>query len=143
MRVIDDANAIYVIITPNTVQVSARSADRFQVIVLPLYSMIGFVRASATSAGIVNARVPRMARPKREVCQARTPAPSIRKPRMTIRNSDRCQEGAVKIYGRAGRVSHHCPGPFKKTLRKSSHDGREVKRFGCWYRLSDGSKTGR
>ena len=44
--------------TPKTVQASARSPDLFQVIVFPLYSMIGLVRTSAAMAGIVNARVP-------------------------------------------------------------------------------------
>ena len=132
-----------VIITPNTVQVSARSADRFQVIVLPLYSMIGFVRASATSAGIVNARVPENGRAEKgRITQARTPAPSIRKPRMTIRNSDRCHEGAVKIYRASWPSFTSLSWAIKKTLRKSSHDGQEVKRSCCWYRLSDGSKTG-
>ena len=44
--------------TAKTVQVRARSADRFQVMVLPVYSMIGFVRTRAAMAGIVNASVP-------------------------------------------------------------------------------------
>jgi hypothetical protein len=98
MSLTEDKSAINVMITPKTVQESARSADRFQVIVFPLYSMISFVRASATSAGIVKARVPEKGKVENgRITQARTPAPSIRKPRMMIRKSERFHEGAVKI----------------------------------------------
>ncbi len=61
--------------------------------------MIGFVRASATSAGMVNAKIPENGRAEKgSITQDLTPAPSIRRPRITIRNSDRCQDGAVNIY---------------------------------------------
>jgi hypothetical protein len=99
MKLTENRSAINVMITPKTVQASARSADRFQVIVFPSYSMISFVRTSATMAGIVKASVPENRRVENgKNTQARTPTPSIRKPRMMIRKSERFHEGAVKIY---------------------------------------------
>jgi hypothetical protein len=49
-------------------------------------------------AGIVKASVPENGRDENgRIPQARTPAPSIRRPRMMIRKSERFHEGAVKI----------------------------------------------
>jgi hypothetical protein len=60
--------------------------------------MIGFVRTNATMAGIVKASVPENRRVEiGRITQARTPDPSIRRPSMMIRKSERFHEGAVKI----------------------------------------------
>src|SRR4030042_451120 len=98
MSLTDDASAINVMITPKTVLERARRADRFQVIVFPVYSIIGFVSTRAAIAGMVNARVPENGRAEKgRITHARTPAPSISRPRTTIRNSERFHEGGVKI----------------------------------------------
>ena len=52
------ASEAKVMMTAKTVQARARSAERFQVIVLPEYSMIGFVKRKAAIAGMVKASVP-------------------------------------------------------------------------------------
>src|SRR5512137_1008182 len=94
----EKARAMYVMITPKTVQLSARRADRFQVIVFPIYSIIGFVRRNAASAGKVNARVPENgSAEKGRITHARTPAPSINNPRRIIRERERFHEGATKM----------------------------------------------
>jgi hypothetical protein len=99
MNLTDEASETKVMITPKTVHERARRADRFQVIVFPLYSIIGFVRRSAAIAGMVNARVPENGRAEKgRITHARTPAPSMSSPRMMIKNRERFHEGAVKIY---------------------------------------------
>ena len=118
MRVTEDNSAASVMITPNTVHASARSPDRFQVMVLPLYSIMGFVRSRAAIAGILNAMVPEKRNfsgrknrlllstvgivnailPEGSVSQARAQAPSMIRPRRTMRMNDRNADGAVKIY---------------------------------------------
>jgi len=85
-------------ITPKTVQVRERRSDLFQVIFFPIYSITGLVRRNAASAGMVNARVPENgSAEKGRITHARTPAPSINKPRMIIRESERFHEAATKI----------------------------------------------
>ncbi len=81
MNLTDEASETKVMMTPKTVQERARSADRFQVIVFPLYSMMGLVRRRAAIAGMVNARVPENGRAEKgRITHARTPGTIDEKP---------------------------------------------------------------
>ncbi len=98
------------VITLRTVQLSARSAERFHVSDFPETSTSGTVRRNATRAGTENPRLPKnpISLPVWRL------APSMRKPRITTMPSERDHDGAEKRY----RVSRSIPTSGLDSIRQ-------------------------